>query len=57
MAQNIGDVYVQIGARFDKLDKAFANLDSKMNKNFSKTESKLSGVFNRLGGFSPVLLP
>lgn len=50
MAQKVGDAYVDIGARFDKLDKAVHKMDSRMNRTFKGMESNLGSTFKNLGG-------
>ena len=48
--QKVGDAYVEISARFDKLDKQMEKMNGRMKKNLKKTESSLSTAFTRLGG-------
>ena len=48
--QKVGDAYVDIAARFDKLDRQMDQMNRKVKDSFSKTENALSGVFTRLGG-------
>ena len=48
--QKVGDAYVDIAARFDKLDRQMDQMNRKVKKNFQKTESSLNKTFTRLGG-------
>lgn len=50
MAEKAGDVYVNVGARFNDLDRNFSQLTSRMQSGFNKISSKLTNVFSGLGG-------
>lgn len=50
MAEKAGDVFVNVGARFNDLDRKFSQLTSRISSGFSKISSKIGNMFNGLGG-------